>query len=526
MESAFIARSLIWGSLGSHSFIFLSTRHLNQSSALELCMNLKNRREFLSETTQLSLVSGVMMSAPARHLWAANRNDSINLGMISCGDRATGLAGTFSKLEGVNIVGLCDPDAQRVAKLKQTFSKARPYTDMRDLLAADDIDAVVIATTNHWHCLAAIWAMEAGKHVYVEKPLSHSQWEGEQTVAASRKYNRICQVGTQQRSDPMQDQIKRFLHVEKALGEIESVRVNRFGLRDSIGKLDRPLEIVKDVTYDLWLGPAQDLPIFRPKLHYDWHWDWNTGSGEMGNWGVHVLDDVRNTVFLDQVSLPKRILAGGGRVVWNDAGQTPNVHLVYFDTGSIPVVIGLTNLPGNAQERKSPIPPGPGSGHIVYCQGGRLEAQRGSAVAFDQNDNVVRKFRGNGGEPTHQENFIDAVRNHNSSLLNCDVEIGHHSSGWCNLANIAFRVGASNSLNPALEIQLPRWQELMTEVNEHLEAHQLSLNDNAIQFSGILEIDPQTGRFRGETADQANRLLKREYRAGFEVPELATKVQI
>jgi len=122
-----------------------------------------------------------------------------------------------------------------------------------------------------------------------EKPLSHTQWEGDQTVAAARRYGKVCQIGTQQRSDPMQAEIKKFLHEEKALGEIKAAKVNRYGVRGSIGKREKPLEIPKSVNYDLWLGPAQDQPIMRNKLHYDWHWDWNTGSGEMGNWGVHVL---------------------------------------------------------------------------------------------------------------------------------------------------------------------------------------------------------------------------------------------
>ena len=151
--------------------------------------------------------------------------------------------------------------------------------------------------------------MEAGKDVYVEKPLSHSQWEGEQTVAAAEKYKRICQLGTQQRSDPMQAEIKTFLHKEKGLGDIVSVQVNRVGVRSSIGKRSTPLLIPNDMDYDLWLGPAIDEPIFRDKLQYDWHWDWNTGSGEMGNWGIHILDDVRNVVFrlsLIHISEPTR----------------------------------------------------------------------------------------------------------------------------------------------------------------------------------------------------------------------------
>ena len=270
--------------------------------------------------------------------------DDVNLGFISCGNRAGQHMDFFSKIDGVNIAALCDPDEGRVGEARKRFAGATGYSDLRKVLDDKSIDAVVISTTNHWHCLASIWAMEAGKDVYVEKPLSHSQWEGRQTVNAARKYKRICQVGTQQRSDPMQEQIKNFLHKEKGLGAIQSARVNRFGVRPPIGKRSTPLVIDDSVDYDLWLGPAQDQPIYRNKLQYDWHWDFNTGSGEMGNWGVHVLDDLRNNIFQDEVKLPKRVFGAGGRVAFHDAGDTPNVHFVYFDTGSIPVVITLSNL--------------------------------------------------------------------------------------------------------------------------------------------------------------------------------------
>ena len=167
--------------------------------------------------------AGVMMSLPGAALRASSKIsavETVNVGMIGCGGRAMGLAEKFSKIKEVNIAGLCDPDKKRVEQAKAIYTKAQVWSDLRDMLKSDSIDAVVIGTCNHWHCLAAIWAMEAGKHVYVEKPLSHTQWEGQQTVAAARKYNKICQIGTQQRSDPMQAEIKKFLHQEKALGGI------------------------------------------------------------------------------------------------------------------------------------------------------------------------------------------------------------------------------------------------------------------------------------------------------------------
>ena len=461
-----------------------------------------SRRNFIAA----SLTAGVTMSLPARTLRAANANDSINVGFISCGGRAAGLAKQFSQIEGVNIAGLCDPDQSRVEIMKFDYPKAETWNDLRDMLASDSIDVVVIATCNHWHCLAAIMAMEAGKDAYVEKPLSHSQWEGRQTVAAARRYNRVCQLGTQQRSDPMQVAIKKFLHKEKSLGQIISARVNRYGMRNTIGKRDTPLPIDKNINYDLWLGPAQAKPIFRDKLQYDWHWDWNTGSGEMGNWGVHVLDDVRNVIFQDQVSLPHKIFGGGGRAVWNDAGETPNVHFAYFDTGSIPVVIGLTNLAADPRARPvgSPVHPGPDSGYVAYCEGGRLEGQRGSAVAFDNDNRVIKKFEGNSGDVVHQQNFIDAVRSRDAAILNADVETGNDSTGWCNLANIAFRTGRRFSSDEARAIEIDPWQKLLKEMEAHAKAHGLSLDGGDFRLSPLLELAPESEQFIGEHANPAN----------------------
>ena len=475
-----------------------------------------NRRDFLSA----SVAVGLTTSLSARTLRAANANDEINLGFISCGGRGGQLMGQFSKVDGINVAGLCDVDEKRLGLAKQRFPKAQTWTDLREVIAADGIDAVVISTCNHWHCLAAIWAMEAGKDVYVEKPLSHSQWEGQQTVAAARRYNKVCQIGTQQRSDPMQAEIKKFLHEEKALGDIVAARVNRYGIRPSIGKRDTPLPIDKDVAYDLWLGPAQDLPIYREKLHYDWHWVWNTGSGEMGNWGVHVLDDVRNNVFRDQVSLPKRILGGGGRVTLNDAGETPNVHFCYFDTGSIPVVIGLSNLPAAPGAKKSPAHPGPSSGYVVYCEGGRYEGQRGRGAAYDRSGKKIREFKGN-GDVRHQQNFIDAVRAQDRTLLNSEIAVGNDSTGWCNLANIAFRCGKEFSRDTAGKVHLDQWTELLGEMDSHLQAHDLAMESDSIRLSPLLTLDTKTEQFVGEEADSANQFLKREYRKGYEVPEIA-----
>lgn len=474
-----------------------------------------NRRSVL----KAAAAAGAVWSFPTA-MARTMANEEIRLGFVSCGGRAGQHMSKFKSIQGAKVAALCDPDAKAVASKAKAFPDAKKLADVRELLDDDNIDAVVVATCNHWHCLASIWAMEAGKDVYVEKPLSHTQWEGDQTVAAAKKYNRICQVGTQQRSDPMQAEIKKFLHKEYALGKILSCRVNRYGVRKQIGKRDTPLKIDNSVAYDLWLGPAQDQPIYRDKLQYDWHWDFNTGNGEMGNWGVHVLDDARNNVFQDKVSMPSRIMGGGGRVAWGDAGDTPNVHFVYFDTGEIPTIIGLTNLtagPGNA---KSPKHPGPGSGYIAYCEGGRFEGQRGGGTAYDNDGKVVRKFSGDSGSQ-HQQNFIDCCRSRDASQLNTPVEMGNYSTGWCNLANIAFQAGDTYSAGEAAELakEVPTWGALHDDMMQVLSAH--GVKPTELKLSEMLEFDTDSGQFTGSNSEKANNLLKREYRAPYEVPEIA-----
>ncbi len=473
------------------------------------------RRQFI----QTGVAGGITLATAAQPVWSANANNEINLGFIGCGGRGNILMSAFSKVSGVTIGGLCDPDAERLAQAQERFPKAHTWTDLRDLIQDKSIDAVVIATCNHWHCLAAIWAMEAGKDVYVEKPLSHSQWEGEQTVAAAAKYKKICQLGTQQRSDPMQSEIKEFLHKEKVLGDIVSVQVNRVGVRSSIGKRPTPLPIPQGVNYDLWLGPAVDEPIFRDKLQYDWHWDWNTGSGEMGNWGIHILDDVRNVVFRDTVKVPTRIQSIGGRVVWDDAGATPNVQMVAMETGSVPVQIQLANIAAEPNGKKSPKHMGPGSGYIVQCSEGHYEGRRGRGAAFGMDGKEIRSFKGNSGNLSHQQNFIDAVRKRDSTILNADIVVGNDSTAWCNLANSAFR--ASKKYNASLVTNgLPSMKAQAERLGAILAPHGVSLDSKEIQVSEVLEIDSKTGKFQGTDTDKANEFYKRLYRKEFAVPEL------
>lgn len=475
-----------------------------------------SRRHFLGGT----LAAGGMLALPGRLAWAAGANEQINLGLIGCGGRGAELLRSFQKVPGLNVAALCDPDQERVDQLGKEYDGAAKYRDLRELLDSKDVDAVVIATPNHWHCLAAIWAMDAGKHVYVEKPLGHVNWDGRQVVNAAKRHGLVCQVGTQQRSDPMQAEIKKFLHEEKSLGDIQHVRVNRFGVREAIGKRDTPLTPPASVDYNLWLGPAQDEPLSRNNLHYDWHWMWNTGSGEMGNWGVHILDDVRNNVFLDSVAFPQRVVAGGGRFGAGDCGETPNLHCALLDTGKYPVIVAVCNLPEQVNGQKSPPSPGPGSGYIVHCEGGRFEGQRGQAAAFDADGNKIREFRGDSGAG-HQQNFVDAVRSGKATAANAPVEMGHQSTEWCNLANVAYRAAGSGAAAEQLARELNVADDaaaLVEQMREVARAHGASEGD--FRVGPVLTFDSAKQQFTGDNAAAGNALLRRKDRQGFEVQQV------
>lgn len=455
----------------------------------------------------------------------AAANEEVRVAVLGAGWRGGELSKAFAATTGARVVTIVDPDSARAGELAEKYD-AKPQTDLRRVLDDPNIDAVVIATPNHWHCLAALWALDAGKDIYVEKPLSHSQWEGRQLVEAAKRSDRIVQVGIQQRSDPMQAQIKEFLHQERGLGEIRFVQANRLGPRASIGRRDTPLPVPASVDYDLWLGPAQDQPIMRNEFHYDWHWDFNLGSGEMGNWGVHILDDVRNVVYQDQVTTPTRIVAAGGRVGWDDAGETPNVHYALFETDQFPTLIALSNLPaepgkrGGWKARGSMPLDGPTSGYVVACEGGYFLGERGKGRAVDRQGKVIREFKGAPIVPLHVQNFIDAVRSRNADSLAAPVEMGHHSTGWCNLANIAVQAGgAYNRQQLAAASSLQAWPELIEVMEKQLAPHGAKVSE--LVSSPILQHDPKAERFVGEHAEAANRFLRRQYRGKYTLPGVA-----
>jgi predicted dehydrogenase len=467
------------------------------------------RRTFLAQAA--SGVAALGMAATATRGMAAGP-DRVRLGLIGLGWRGGQHLDALLARTDCEIVALCDPEAAFLDAARAKAPRAKASADLRAVLDDPGVDAVVISTCNHWHCLAAVWACAAGKDVYVEKPLSYTLWEGRQLIHAARNHGRVVQVGTQQRSDPLQRQVRAFLHDEKALGPIESVTVTRFGVREGIGRRDTPLEMPTTLNYDLWLGPAADRPMFRSKVNYDWHWDWNTGNGECANWGVHVLDDVRNVAFRDTVSLPSAVTVGGGRVVWNDAGETPNLMFSLLDAGGIPVVFALSNLPATPAAKRPLRFEDTESGYIVHCAGGSYHGRRGGGVALDKSGAVVREFKGTTGGAEHYADFFDAVKTRQQPAA--DVVIGHDSTNWSHVINAAWRSARGEGLVPAGELPGGAASDAVARLlREHVTAYGSAISTDALALGPRMQIDPARELFVGPAADAANAFLgPREFR--------------
>ena len=465
------------------------------------------------------VAAGAVVILPSSRVRAAN--DSIRVGLIGCGGRGTGahLPG-FAGLDGIAVVAVSDPDKERMASAAQFMEskyagKVEQYVDMRSLLDRKDIDVIANATQNYWHGLSTIWACQAGKHVYVEKPLSHYIWEGRQMVNAARKYNRIVQCGTQHRSEAGITQAIQWTR-EGNLGAIKYVVAFANKRRSSCGKRETPLPIPDSIDYDLWCGPAKKLPIYRDRLQYDCSFDWNTGDGESCNQGVHEIDVARWC--LGEEGLPRRVISLGGRFVFNDACDVPNAQIIYYDFPTAPVLYEVHNLTKAKDSQEMPDYCGESVGVIVECEGGSVSLYRG--IARDKDGKEVRKFAGGGD---HFANFITAVRKGDSKQLNADVLVGHVSTAACHMGNISHRLGkkASRKQIRARLLDTPLFVPVFERFMEHLTAHGIDVNTRTVTLGPWLRIDREHERFQAGRA--ANRLVRGTYRAPYAVPEVTGK---
>jgi predicted dehydrogenase len=367
------------------------------------------------------------------------------------------------------------------------------------------VAAVFIATPNHWHALAAIWAMQAGKDVYVEKPVSHNISEGRRIVQVARKLGRICQGGTQYRSNGALAEAIKYMH-EGKLGEVKLARSIVYGRRDSIGGPGQ-YEIPASVDYNLFAGPAPMSPLTRPKFHYDWHWFWNTGNGELGNNNIHSLDICRWG--LGVTGLGRAVISYGGRLGYTDAAETPNTQVVIYDFGGKTIVAETRGL------KTEPFNPNFKSGWIFTGTDGIIADNS----LFDLKGKLVRTFEGK--TDNHFANFLKAVRSRNVSDLHADILETHQSTALCHIGNISWRLGrpaTAEAIQKELS-QLKVHDDLLAtfdRTRRHLTENNVDVEKTKLTLGRLLRLDSDKERFADDPG--ANALLTREYRKPFVVP--------
>lgn len=492
-------------------------------------MHFSTRRGFLQDSALFSAAlaglaqqyNGQAADKPGQSSTPLGPNDKIRVAVIGVGGQGSGHVRAYAGRQDAQLVALCDADESRVAaSMKHVEERQgrqpRYYQDIRKLLEDKDIDAVSIATPNHWHALAAIWAMQAGKDVYVEKPVSHNVLEGRRIVETARKYKKICQTGTQSRSATGMRQSIAYLHSGK-LGKVHLARGLCYKLRPGIGKVKAPTAIPKSVDYDLWCGPAPVKPLMRARLHYDWHWVWDTGNGDLGNQGIHEMDKARWG--LNKNELPRSVISLGGRFGYVDDGETANTQILAFDYGDCELIFEVRGLPST-----SPYPDGvvkvgklPSNfvGNIWYGTEGVLVCPSyTSGIVLNNDLQVVTSF--SGGED-HFANFLKAVRSRKVEDLNADILEGHLSSALCHLGNISYRLGVEQPFDKGQVFGNDKEATATLErMTTHLRTSGVKLEETKLRVGPRLQIDTRTETFIGNR--DANQMLTREYRKGFEVP--------
>jgi len=478
-----------------------------------------SRRRFLEDSLFAAAAAAAAGSARiARAQEApvkkAAPSDVIRVAVIGVNNRGMNHVTGYGKLGGARVVAICDADKDvfgKAAKAVVEKGGKEPtyYQDIRKLLEDKSIDAVSIATPNHWHSLASIWAIQAGKDVYVEKPASHNVHEGRMVVEHARKYGRIVQTGSQSRSNPGMIQFIDAIRAGK-IGKVSLARGLCYKGRKSIGKIASAGKPPASVDYDLWLGPApgrKDVP--RQKFHYDWHWQWDYGNGDLGNQGVHEMDKARWG--LGKTTLPRAVFSLGGRFGYEDDGQTPNTEICFFDYGDSELIFEVRGLEtGDLKGAKV--------GNIFYgSEGYAVSNSYSSGTLFDLKGEKIAHFQ---GSADHFENFLAACRSRKHTDLTADIQEGHLSAALCHLGNISYRMGSDLPLTkkPPQAVKSKSAEEAFGRFTQHLTENKVSLEKVKYRLGRDLTVDPVKETFTNGSRS-AIAQLAREPRKGFAVPD-------
>ncbi len=468
---------------------------------------------------QTSVFAGTwsLLSPLARAIGA---NEDIRVAVIGFHGRGNNHIDDLLKAKGCRLVALCDCDESVLAKGKERLAKkgvqVQTFTDYRKLCESKEIDAVSIATPNHTHVLIALTAAAHGKHVYVEKPVSHNVWEGRQLALGAEKHKVIIQHGFQRRSETSWAEAFAWLK-EGQIGKLRLARGFCYKPRPSIGKSAAPMQVPSSIHTDLWFGPRDVVPVQRTKFHYDWHWQSPYGNGDLGNQGPHQLDVCRWA--LGDPHLPESIVSLGGRVGYEDDGDTANTQLLWLEhKGKAPILFEVRGLPkagmnyGGGMDKYK----GQDIGNVIEYDGGYLSGGHNNRCSvYDHKGKVIKSFS---GTVMHHQNWIDSIRAGKIDPIR-GAESGHYSAALAHLGGISLALGkkenfaAWNSSNKNALLG-----EAAQRMAAHLDANQVDLAKTPISMGAALSFDPQKEVIIGDLAAKANPLLKGSYRAGFTLP--------
>lgn len=492
-------------------------------------MNL-SRRDFVEQALMAAaaalasgrgLTSTALAEEPKR---VVGPNDKIRVATIGVNGQGGAHLGEWIKNPDVDLVAVCDCDPAAYQKYMKHFEKLphvpRYEQDVRKLLDDKTIDAVSIATPNHWHAVMAVWAMQSGKDVYVEKPCSHNVREGRVMTQWARHLGRMCQMGVQSRSMTGMRQTLEFIQSGK-IGKINAAQAICYRQRDSIGLVDTEAPIPPGLDFDLWCGPAPKVVPKRKRLHYDWHWVSATGNGDLGNQNPHELDKARWG--LGKQELPHHVISLGGRLGYIDNGDVANsqVTIYRWDDGTL-LISDVRGLP-----IKSDVTFGlkwagfKGAANVWYgTEGYAIGPNYSSGVAFDYDGNELGKWSG-GEYQAHFANFVKAIRSRNHKDLHLDIEDAHLSSALAHLGNVSLAQGkvVPEGTRPSQMTDHRLITDTLTSFESHLKENGVDFNQTKLYLGQELTIDPKTEL---STDSSANRLFTREYRKGFELPNPPT----
>lgn len=400
-------------------------------------MSDSNRRAFLKHTAAWASTGAIK---------AAGANERLTLGIIGCGGRGSGLAREFAQL--ADIAYVCDPDESRRRQAREKVNAKHAVADLRRVLDDKSVDAVVVATPEHWHAPAAILACDAGKHVYVEKPCSHNLREGRLMIEAARRTRRVMQVGTQSRSEPFIAGAIQMLR-EGVIGDVLVAKAWDVQRRSNIGR-QQPSDPPPGVDYDLWVGPAEFVPFQANRFHYHWHWWYNFGAGGIGGDGPHEVDYARWGLGVE--THPTTVAGLGGKFYFDDDQEFPDNGTVVFEWPGDGKVRHKRQLIFELRIWSPNYPLGVDSGAEYYGTKGKMFlSKRGKLEILDEKNKPVTAQPKNPPRllPSHAADFLDAIKT--GRTPNADIEVGHLSSSLVHLGNLAMRVGRSLHFDPRTE---------------------------------------------------------------------------